>query len=200
VIVVQCSVITLQLATNCQDWPRNISSMSRRELKALQESQRTPPENRSRLRSGSCATMDKDCEKEELGALTADEQEKEQLETLVAELRTENAELIEESDRKDSQLSDLRAQVTETLATIKRLERQLEESRLTAELERLRVVDKLRDEHQEALKREQAQVDLERERVRSLTKTFCCGKSLHGEYNRRAEEKEFKLVVKDICT
>jgi len=39
------------------------------------------------------------------------------------------------------------------------------------------VVDKLRDEHQEALKREQAQVDLERERVRSLTETFAVEKA-----------------------
>ena len=58
--------------------------MSVRELKALCESQRSPPKKQSRLRSGTtnfCPTMD-------------NKQEREQLEALVAVLQTENTELI----------------------------------------------------------------------------------------------------------
>ena len=149
--------------------------MSRRELKALCESQRSQPKQLSRLRSGSSTTMDTEhenvmleasvageSEKERLEALVAEERrEKEKLEALVAELRTENAELIADN-----------SQITKLQETIELLKQQLEGNRLSAELERLRVVDKLREDHQKALQREQAQVDFERERVGSLTQSF----------------------------
>jgi len=96
----------------------------------------------------------------------------------VAELRIENAELIEiteASAQKDSQLKKAQA-------TVELLTRKLEECKLTTELEHLRVVNKLQEEHYEALKCEQAQVDFERERVRSLTETFAVEKAtLKGE-------------------
>ena len=59
--------------------------------------------------------------------------------------------------------------MADALATVQCLKRQLDESRITAELERLRAIDKLREEHREALKREQ---DYEREHVQSLTESF----------------------------
>ena len=45
---------------------------------------------------------------------------------MVAELQTENAELAEESARKDDQLRALNARLTKTLANFEKLEKQLE--------------------------------------------------------------------------
>ena len=152
--------------------------MSRRELKALCESQHSPLRE-SRLRSAAMESQH-DNEKEQLEALVAElkervgvfqekesrlrsaaamesqhNNEKEQLEALVAGLREEREELTEVFEEKESQFL-----------------KELEEYKVTAELERLRVVDRLREEHHEALKREQAQVDLEKEKVKSLHETF----------------------------
>ena len=152
--------------------------MSRRELKALCESQHSPLRE-SRLRSAAMESQ-YDNEKEQLEALVAElkervgvfqekesrlrsaaamesqhNNEKEQLEALVAGLREEREELTEVFEEKESQFL-----------------KELEEYKVTAELERLRVVDRLREEHHEALKREQAQVDLEKEKVKSLHETF----------------------------
>ena len=69
--------------------------MSRRELKALRGSQRSPPKKQSRLRSGLCASMEMEhesdgnealmaeTEREPLEASVADEQKMEQLEALL---------------------------------------------------------------------------------------------------------------------
>ena len=80
--------------------------------------------------------MDKEREEQErneLKALTA-KNLIEQLETLVAKLQTENTELTEESAKKDDKLRALNAWLTETLANFEKLEKQLEQSRLAAEL------------------------------------------------------------------
>ena len=117
------------------------------------------------LRLGSCSTMEEDNENRITEVAVDEEQEKKKLDDLVTELKTENGELTADRDCKFSQLQD-------ALATVERLDKYLEENELTSELERLRMVDKLREEHQEALKREQAQVDIERERIRSFSQSF----------------------------
>ena len=65
---------------------------------------------------------------------------------------------------KDKQLNILHTEVADVLAIMQCLNRQLEESRLTAELEHLQAIDKLGEEHQEALK-----YDSTEERNRYLT-------------------------------
>ena len=82
------------------------------------------------LRSGSCSTMEEDNENRITEVAVDEEQEKEKLDDLVTELKTENAELTADRDCKFSQLQD-------ALATVERLDKYLEEDKLTLELERL---------------------------------------------------------------
>ena len=107
--------------------------------------------------------------------------EKEQLEALVAGLREEREELTEVFEEKESQFL-----------------KELEEYKVTAELERLRVVDRLREEHHEALKREQAQVDLEKEKVKSLHETFATERAAMKVNDRKFDITSSKFKSSSI--
>lgn len=122
-------------------------------------------------------------------------QETEQLEALVAQLRTENTELTRVSTEKDNQLSDLHSDLQESRASTERLQKQLDDSQLVAELEHLRAVDKLREEHQLALRREQALVDSEKERVKSLISSFAAEKAALEEKVRELTRKVESLTA-----
>lgn len=103
-----------------------------------------------------------------------------ELETEAAELREQVACLKDELAAKNDEIVHLNTALSAVQADgeakITRLQKQLEEARLMSELERLRALETLREEHQVALKREQAQLDREcernREQVRALSDKF----------------------------
>ena len=135
-----------------------MQSMSQRELKALRDGEQ-PLLSSSRLRSGK----------------TAMGEEQSELERLIEELRAENSGLKEKSVEITQQLEDqqdeleqLRRERDEASTEADRYYQQVEDGKTAAELERLRVLESLRVEHQRALRREQDLADSERERARGL--------------------------------
>lgn len=162
--------------------------MSRRELKALVENQESSPHVGARLRSGTIAMSgpaqtELETEAAELG---------EQVACLKDELAAKNDEIV----RLNTALSAVQA---DGEAKITRLQKQLEEARLMSELERLRALETLREEHQVALKREQAQLDREcernREQVRALSDKFMEEKD---RLLRKVEELTARVPVTSI--
>ncbi len=85
----------------------------------------------------------------------------------VPQLQDKLSGLRQETQAKDAELDCLRGEVSTTQANtdaeVERLQKQLEKARVLAEQDKLRALVTLQEEHQRALRREQAQVDLERE-------------------------------------
>jgi len=115
-------------------------------------------------------------------------EEQQELLSLIEQLRIENSELkrrnSELEEETGARLNQKRLEVEQATADADRLRQQLEDSQTLAELERLRAVESLRQEHQRALRREQDLADYERDRVRDLT-----------EANVKLEEKVRALTV-----
>lgn len=124
--------------------------------------------------------------------------EEAQLETEVARLKEELAAARLEVDKSKEENTRLQGEVARITAEcekeLSQLDKHREEARMMAELEGLRAREKLRQEHQEVLKREQKQVDLERERaqnqVRVLTAEFT---SKRAELEKRISDLEAEL-------
>ena len=130
--------------------------MSRRELKSLLAGSKKAPTKKSRLRG---SNRDR----------TMSDETQVQSES-VEELRAQLVSRRQEVEAKDVELDRLRAEVVQVKndaeAEVLCLQKQVDEARTLAELDRFRAMESLREEHQRALRREQAQVDLERERAR----------------------------------
>ena len=154
--------------------------MSRRELKSLLTGLKDVPTRKSRLRgSNRDRTMSE-------GTQVVSGAE-------VAELRAKLATRRQKVEDKDVELDRLRSEVSQikadTEVEVLQLQKQLEEARTLAELDRFRAMEGLREEHQRALRREQAQVDLERERareqLRALSESFAVEKA---DLEKKVEE------------
>jgi len=87
--------------------------------------------------------------------------EDQEWERLIEELRAENSELKRQAEDRQN---DLQHEMEE----VNRLQQKLDESSIRAELERLRALESLREEHQLALRREQELADYERSRANRL--------------------------------
>jgi len=124
-------------------------------------------------------------------------------ETGLEELRSELVSRRREAEAKDMELDRLRSEISqikaEAEAEATHLRKLMEEAETMAELERFRAMEHLRQEHQRALLREQAQVDLERERsgeqLRTLTDLFAAEKA---DLAKKVEE--LSQMVKALIT
>jgi predicted RNase H-like nuclease (RuvC/YqgF family) len=120
-----------------------------------------------------------------MNVLSSEQEAKLVMEAQVEELKAELASLQEEVAAKEMQLNQVEDELLQVKAKAEvdseEWQQKVSEVRIEAELVRLRDLERLREEHSVALRREQTFVDLERERVKehvaALTASFAVEKS-----------------------